>query len=764
MIIFTLAFLLGDLYLQTFSQLPNFILLTTCFVMAMLLWLMLPKNTYTKIFLAFSMGLLWTNWVAHHVLHWQLPKEMEAKPVQVIGYISSLPQTYSWGKRFIFAIEEINFAEKKYFPQVNVQLSWQNADQNCRVGDRYLLMVKLKRIHGSQNPGGFDFEAWAMQKKLRAKGNVISSQANHWLRHDNWIFPINQFRQTLANKIDQHLPMSKTAVWLKALMIGEHNAITKKDWQILRNTGTNHLMAIAGLHIGIIAGITFFIFDWLWRRHEKLMLKMPAKHAASYCALFFACIYSLIAGFSLPTQRACIMLCIFTAAVVSRKKIPPWHVWSLALLCVLILNPLVVLTESFWLSFGTIALIIYGMQNRLAPSGFWWKWGRVQWVIGVGLIPLTLILFQQCSLISFVANTIAIPWLTFFILPLCFLATLFIFVSPAIAKILLQTADQSLQLLWQVLATLSQLPMAVWHHDSGSYVNIMLACLGVIILLLPAGFKGKFSGFIFLLPIIFSEPKLPAADNFWLTVLDVGQGLSVVVQTKHHLLLYDTGPNFGESFDAGENIVLPFLFSIGAKKINTLVISHADNDHAGGAKAILAAFKIKNIFTSAPEKINFTLSDRCHEQQSWTWDGVKFKFIYPDVSSLNLGNDSSCVLLIENIKNRVLLTGDIEKYAEKKLLENPNNLSADVLIAPHHGSKTSALTKFITAIHPSIVVFATGYRNRYHFPHPSVITAYKKIKAQQLNTAETGAIQFHFTNEGNHHSLYRSQYRRYWHD
>jgi competence protein ComEC len=460
------------------------------------------------------------------------------------------------------------------------------------------------------------------------------------------------------------------------------------------------------------------------------------------------------------------MLAVFILTILSKRHINAWTAWSLALFSVLLLNPLSVLTESFWLSFTTIALIIIGMHGRLSPSGIWWKWGRVQWVIAIGLIPMTLILFQQFSLISFIANSVAIPWLGFLILPFCFLSSIFLLISPSIGHVLLIIADKSLSYLWEILAWMAQLHFAAWQMVIPNYLYLILMVTGFIFLLLPIGTPGKWLGFIWILPVIFYQPLLPTDGDVWLTLLDVGQGLSVVVQTKNHLLVYDAGPSFGDHFDMGESIVTPYLHTIAAKSIDKLVISHGDNDHIGGAQAIMRTFNVKEIQTSVPEKFPAQRAQYCLAGEKWQWDKVQFTFLYPNKEMLELGNDSSCVLRIDNGKQVVLLTGDIEKNAEKFLLaEDVSLLKTDIVIAPHHGSKTSGFEKFILAMKPKIVLYSTGYRNRYHFPHQSVVRTYQKINAMAYNTVESGTMQFKLNKDKDLlvDDQYRLSHKKYWH-
>jgi len=364
------------------------------------------------------------------------------------------------------------------------------------------------------------------------------------------------------------------------------------------------------------------------------------------------------------------------------------------------------------------------MHGRLAPSGLWWKWIRVQWVIGIGLIPLSLFIFQEFSLVSFLANNIAIPWLGLLVLPFCFLSIIFLFISPTLTKCILYLANESLELLWKILNWFANLSFASWHVSAPSFFILLLSCIGIVILLLPTGFPGRWLGIAWLLPLFFHTIPIPNESEYWVNLLDVGQGLAIVIQTKSHLLIYDAGPKFSQ-FDAGNAILLPFLYQQEAKKINMLVVSHGDNDHIGGTQALLTSFPVLQIKTSVPTKFS-QFTTYCLAGESWIWDHVKFSFLYPNKEDIDYNNDSSCVLKIDNGIHSTLLTGDIEKYAEEKLLANNlNNLSADLLVAPHHGSKTSGLLKFIEAVHPSYVLYATGYKNRYHFPHPSVVETYR---------------------------------------
>ncbi len=762
MLLFTLGFLCGDVYLQTLSSLPNKIIIAALICTTAITFIFLRKHVrYSYFFFAIICGFVWSFWYAASVLSWSLPKKLEGKAVFIIGHVASLPQKSLTQTSFLFKVEKSSAIKKNTL----IRLAWRHPNKAIKVGDKWQLVVKLKRIHSTQNPGSFDFEAWAIQKKLRASGFVMLDNANKLLAHHVWQCPLDRFRQSLQEKIETNLPNSNTSIWLLALIIGERVGISDTQWQVLRNTGTNHLMAIAGLHIGIIGGFAYYLVSRCWRLMPALILRVPVQQAAACAAMLVAIFYSALAGFSLPTQRACFMLTVFTVALLLRKKISAWQCWSLSLWMVMVINPLNVLSESFWLSFGTIALIIYGMNGRLKPAGLWWKWGRVQWVIGIGLIPFSLWFFQECSLVSFAANCIAIPWLGFFILPFCLLSGIFLFISPLLGKFFLLIADKSLSGLWIVLTWFSELPLSAWQQVIPSSLLFFLTICAFIFLLLPAGFPGRWLSVIWLAPLLCYQPDRPAWRDYWITVLDVGQGLAMVIETKTHTLVYDAGGKISTNLDMGKSVVLPYLHIRSIKKIDMLVISHGDNDHIGGAKSLMHELNVAAIKTSVPEKI--PQSQYCLANESWQWDGVRFTFLYPGKDNLDLGNDSSCVLKIDNGEQSILLTGDIEKFAEKTLLQySPETLSANMLVAPHHGSKTSGLKNFISAVHPHYVLYATGYLNRYHFPHSSITSAYTAINAVQINTADTGMIQFKIQNGKREPilSLYRLASAKYWFD
>lgn len=756
MLLFTLTFLLGDVLLQQFSHLPNLFWISGFIVFFIFIFYF-----NKKIALGMLLGFFWTFFYAEMHLAEKLPNELEGKKMIVRGYIAAIPNISKNSAAFLFSLNQI----QNHTSHGLIRLSWRYTDRQLRVGDQWQLAVKLKKIHGLMNPSGFDYEAWAFQEGIIANGYIVNDSINQLISHRGFMYPINRFRQMLNEKIISQLPKTETSSWITALAIGERQGISQDKWEVLRSTGTNHLMAIAGLHIGFMSSFIFALVSFVWRRISYLVIRIPAQHAGAIAALGMALLYSMLAGFSIPTQRACIMLTVFLIILLLRRKIISWQTWSVALLMVLLINPLSVLTESFWLSFGSVALIIYGVSARLNPKGIWWKWGRIQWVIAFGLIPLSVWLFHQCSFTSFIANSIAIPWVGFIIVPLTLLGCFCLFFSAKMSGFFLILADKNLAILWKILTYFSHISWGVWYPSVTHHWIIVSAIIGVVILLFPMGLPGRGFGLIWLLPLLLSKPLLPKNGEAWFTLLDVGQGLSAVVQTKNHVLIFDAGAKLGDNYDMGRSVVIPFLQINGIKKIDMLVISHGDNDHMGGANAILQQMDVSEIVTSVPELFPEKEVEYCLKDRSWRWDGVVFQFLYPPAENLSLGNNSSCVLKITTQNQSLLLTGDIEKLAEKFLVQHsPDQLKADILIAPHHGSKTSGLDEFIQRVHPSYVLFPVGYRNRYHFPNVTVVEKYQNINAKEYDSVHAGAIKFMLspTRLTLSPELYRIAHARYW--
>jgi len=583
-------------------------------------------------------------------------------------------------------------------------------------------------------------------------------------------------RELLQQKIQQNLVGQEAAGLIAALVMGAQNNITAQQWQTMRATGTNHLMAIAGVHIGFVAGFIYWLINFIWRRIPKFMLRMPAQEAATIAALITAFMYSALAGFSLPTQRALIMLLVFSLNVLLRRKIAVWDSFALALLLILVIEPFATFSVSFWLSFGAVFAILYGISARLRPSGLWWKYGRIQWVITVGLVPITLILFQQTSLISLFANMFAVPSVGILVLPFCLVGTILLFIFQPLGHLLLLLSAQVIAGIWWILAWFAQINGAVWQQTIPNVEVLFASLIGVLIIIAPRGMPGRWLGILWCFPLFYQQPVTPKTSEIWLTLLDVGQGLSALIRTQHHALLFDAGPPMGMLDDAGQRVILPYLQQAHLDHLDALVISHGDSDHIGGANSVVAGIPVENILTSVPERFTFTNKIKpkkkpqvikCVVGQHWQWDDVSFTMLHPSKEFFAENNNGSCVLRVGQGRNAILLTGDIEKPVEQFLLQQKNiMLSAEILIAPHHGSRTSSTAEFIRATATKYVLFPTGYKNRFHFPNTDVLKRYQAAGAKLFDTAISGAITIHIDDQGRVIKVerFRQDQHKFWHD
>lgn len=759
--IFTLLFLIGILIAVDVSTVPSYLFIGFISLFALGCAVFRDRHSFFRWLFALSSGFVYASLSLQWILAWTLPYDKENSTLDIQGRVASIPSYHAHSTSFIFEMYQFDHRPV----MTRIRLTWNGQHKRLTIGDDWHFRARLKRIHGTANAGGVDQEALAFQSGIRASGFIMPHLTNRRISYRWFHHPVGRLRQYLRDQITEHLPITTTSPWIMALAIGERQGIAQDQWTILRNTGTNHLMAIAGLHIGCMAGLAHVSVSWCWRRMPFLALRFPSIHAGALAALGMACVYSLLSGFSLPAQRACMMLFAFLYAQILRRYQSVWQGWCLALLGVLLLNPLSVLSDSFWLSFGSVALIIYGMSARISPGGLWWKYGRIQWVVALGLIPLGIALFHQYSLTSFVANSISIPVVALWIVPLTLLGSFLLLFSGVAGGAVLHVADLSLGWVWHALTFLANQPGSSMDMLVSQPFVIVSALLAMLLLLLPQGAPGRWLGLVYLLPLLCYQPAQPKPQDVWFTLLDVGQGLSAVVQTHEHVLVFDTGAHLGEANDKGESVVVPFLHAMGVKQIDRLVISHGDNDHIGGAEAILSHFPVKQIHTSVPEK--FSKASWCLRGQSWIWDGVEFTFLHPTPMMLNLDNNSSCVLKITAGHQSLLLTGDIEREAEHDMLsEDAKALKADVLVVPHHGSHTSDEDAFIDAVNPRIALFPVGYRNRYHLPHPDVVSKYRLRHIQVEDTVTSGAIQLRWGVNNPLHvtERFRTQHRHVWSD
>ncbi len=734
-----LSLLAGILSLNLFPELPGNIIYLALFVAATA-WYVKTGSVFENVYRSlaiFVFGMCWAQLHASDYLQHLLPEELAGKDFVITGTICDIPASAETVQRFILELEAFSAHDYSGPVPEKLKLSWYYGEP-VRAGETWQFKVRLKPPHGFMNPGGFDYEAWLFQNGINATGYVRKSEINRKLQPAA-LLDGTATRQTIAENIESVLHDSAFAGFVAALAVGDRSAIDPHQWRVLINTGTNHLMAISGLHIGLAAAFGY----WLCRRlfPARAMQFIPAQHAAMICAVIIALAYAMLAGFAIPTQRALLMLMCVACASLLRRTSRPMDVLALALVLVLLWDPASVMSAGFWFSFLAVAVIFYALTGRMAQSR-WLKWGWMQIVIALALFPLSLFMFQQTSLVSPLANLFMVPYVSLLVVPLILLALVMLPLSATASAALFSVAGRLFELIWPLLQWLSDLPYSHWLKPQPGILITILALLGVAIMLAPRIQYWRAAGVILLIPAVTWQPQAPQHGAYELNVLDVGQGLAIVVRTHSHTLVYDTGAHFSDRLDSGNAVLLPFLTHEGIESIDLLMISHGDDDHIGGAASLLEAYPQTPVLGQGIEKLAAASRNPCKAGQKWQWDGVVFTLLHPDGAVYTATNNRSCVLKITGMGGSVLLTGDIEKKVETRLLQHKKDLlSADILIAPHHGSKSSSGTDFIEAVSPQIVVFAAGYRNRYQFPKPEIVERFAAQGAQMYMSGHAGAIR-----------------------
>ncbi len=761
----TLAFIAGILVLSHLAQLPAVGWIPPFIVLIVTLpWL----ARWLRIVAWFCVGFVWAWLVGLYSLNPVGLAEIEGRDVVVEGRIVALPDKSWKSVRFEFQPDSLRLAEQELPVPGRLRLSWYRQPTDTtplKSGDRWRFTVRLKAARGFQNPGGFDYEAWLFQHGIHATGYVRKHAATRLGGPDFSGLP-GHVRQFLYDRLNEVIGSDPYAGIVIALGLGERSGITPEQWEVLRRTGTNHLVAISGLHVGLVAGLAFLMGRRGARLSASLVHFLPAPRFGALVAVLAALVYAALAGFAIPTQRALIMVTVVMAAVWRQQPVSLLDSLLLALLVVLVYDPFAVLAVGFWLSFGAVAVIAYAALGRLAPPRRGTRWLNIQLAVSVGLLPLLFGLFGRASLVSPLANVVAVPVVGFVLVPLVLIGLAVLPVAPDVAAGFFHLTLWIIQLGWQGLAWLAAGSLAQIEAPELSWPVLALGALAAGLLLAPRGVPGRWLGLVLLLPLLFTRVGRPIEGDFQFTLLDVGQGLASVVTTRRHALVYDTGARFSSRFDAGSAVVLPYLRSRGIKAIDKLVLSHADNDHAGGANEILRQIPVKQVLTSEQNSQLHFRQDRCQHGQSWTWDGVRFEMLFPEPgkSSSKRRNDHSCVLKVNGARHSVLLAGDIEAATEQRLVARyGDKLQASVLVVPHHGSKTSSTRAFVRAVQPALALFPVGYRNRYRFPAETVVSRYSGINARMYDTAQHGAIELYLPDAGDISvSLFRPASRRFW--
>jgi len=718
--------------------------------------------------LCVALGFAWATWRADLRLADQLPGHWQGIDITVVGVVSDLPQTNARGERFVLDIEQIATPNAPGLQRIQLTRYWpRNGDRmpTVRAGERWQFTVRLKRPFGTHNPHGFDLEAWMLERGIAGSGYVRNLPQPQRIdaRAATFSAWVAATRAGIRERIAATLGDAPFAGVITALVIGDQRSIPHAQWRSFTRTGVNHLLSISGLHVTMIAALAGWVAAFGWRRWPRAAERLPARQAGLVVAVLAACAYAVLAGFQVPAQRTLFMLCVLALAFWGRHEPRPFSALIWALFAVLLIDPWAVLSAGFWLSFGAMAAILWVTFGRVAMPDKLRGWVTVQAAVTLALAPALLLLFQQVSIVSPLANAVAIPVVSWLVTPLALLGV--------IAPPLWHVSAWLMEGLGQGLAWASALSWAVAARPAPDAWATLLAVVGTVWLLLPRGFPLRAMGSLLWLPIVFPQQAQVAPGHFQADVIDVGQGTAILIRTPHHALLYDTGAAFADS-DSGERIIVPYLRASGVGALSGVIVSHDDNDHSGGLQSVLrdvpTGWLLHGLPASSPLLSAAPQPRHCYRGQRWQWDGVRFEILNPRAKAYAEGNrrdnDFSCVLKVNLGKQSLLITGDAERRGELELLESGADLSATVLVAGHHGSRTSSLAEFIEQVQPQVGVFTVGYHNRFKHPHPKVVARFRERNAKVFRSDSSGLIRMTFGEAGVEASEYRPAHRRYWHD
>lgn len=731
------AVLAGVSVVQVFPWLPPLWASIALLVASAILFRQADAN---RIAGAMLFGVAWACLVGQWVMQSRLPLELSRQDFQIEGRVLGLPQREDESIRFDLLIES---GSEGAPVGERVRLGWYGqVVPRIEPGSRWKMEVRLKRPLGVLNPGGRDFERSALAMRIAATGYVREPGRARQLQPGRGV---DRLRDQVSARIAKALPEGHGR-FVQALAVGDTRNIQDSDWEILRATGLTHQIAISGFHVGMVGGLGALLMSALFRLFPGWGRALPRPQAVALAAMVWAFGYTALAGFALPTVRTWLMIAVVLSARLLRRPQSGRESFALALLTVLLFDPLSVLAPGFWLSFAGVGWLIWCLpQSR--DIGHIRNFLQAQGVAVLGLLPLTIWFFGQASIPGPVANLLGVPIISLCVVPLALLGLLLSTVSNGAADLSWKAAAYVMDGLWRALEAMAGWPGSTMWLTEPSFAALALACAAAFWLLLPRGTPGRGLACLLFLPMLWPARDPPAPGQVDIQVIDVGQGLSVLVRTTSHSLLFDAASASPRGLDMGEAAVVPTLHALGVSRLDTLLISHGDNDHSGGMKAVLRSYPgVRVLGVEGWARPGMGL---CQSTQSWQWDGVNFRVLHPPPLFPYLRNDSSCVLRIEAGGKVALLPGDIGKQVEARLLAlHPGALQADLLLVPHHGSLTSSSVPFVAGIAPRWAVVSTGAENRFGLPRAEVVDRYSRAGATVLNTASTGSIAFRLDASG----------------
>ena len=756
MIRLALSFLLGVLIFQTSRTLPPYYIVVG-FPAVALCYFYFPR---ARDICCIILGFLWSFLFASAHLLPALDPLLEGRDLRITGEVVEINKKSPSFSSFIFQINSSHHSEFAERLPKKVILTWYSPALDVDTQQHCRLQVRLKRHWRFANPGSVDREKQMYLKGIGARGHVREGKCQ-----DLEITAMQKsVRTTLIDHFQRQASQYKHSGLMQALSFGVRDNIQNSQWEVMRATGTSHLLAISGLHLSAICLVVLLIATTLAKLSATLCMQFPAQCVGAIIAMIATIFYAYLAGFSVPTQRALIMVIVALSAILVRKPVVRFPLLATALLAVLLWNPLAVLSASFWMSFLAVLFIFVILKSSPGHSRII-NLIRVQVILAIALLPVSMWFFSQGSLIAPIVNFFAVPYVSFLLLPVLLLGQLLFLIGIEASHYLFVTTDYLLEGLQWWLQICAEMPFAAIQFHPTIF-GVILFELGLLLFIQPRGFPVRLLSLVFVSALFLIRDDVLSAGQMHVTMLDVGQGSAVVVETKNHTLVYDTGPKYASGFNTGAAVVLPFLKTRNIKRINQLVVSHNDNDHAGGAQSVLAAKVVENLMISNDKnKYSFNAINYCRQGDEWIWDDVKFQILHPPKHWLSSSNNRSCVLQITHSAGSILLVGDIEEAVERRLTaQYGDKLRSRLLLVPHHGSSSSSSRRFLARVRPQTAVFSVGYRNRYGFPHANITARYQSIGAELVDTIREGAVTFIFdSRQGMHREVgFRPSSRRYW--
>jgi competence protein ComEC len=716
-----------------------------------LLWTSLPSIVFTLLLLmctcliirkyqhlgCFLLGIVWMASVGHWQYTLQLSSEQTSQPIQIIGKVSSLVLAE---KNIRFNLKVTQIEDQHLFFTKTFRLSWREPAWQVQQGQQVTLWVKVKPPHGLANEAGFNYQQWLFSEGINATGYVKSHVENTLLED------VKTVRQTLLNRM-LAFPLPHRS-WLAALTFGYRGLLQPQDWHLVQKTGVAHLIAISGLHLALVASISYVLIAWivggLISRFNSLH-HLNLHNLAMFLTLFPTLAYSALAGFGLPTLRAWLMLFLFSVCFLCNKHLGAKSLILLGLTCFILLFPLSIFGLSFWLSFSAVIIICF----------VFWRWPvkqrdfslvailsamvKLQLCLTLLMLPLVAWQFSYISIVSPFVNIIAVPAVTMVLVPICLLGVMCLAFKPDWAFSLFSLADQILSYGLRFLNFALKFDASFFNIPAFPATVWCFVFLFVFCCCLPSFGLNKKYLYLLLLPL--ASHSLPQRSNTWqIDVLDVGQGVAVIISKNKHAIIYDVGASYPSGFNMADSVLLPILQARGLSKVDLVFISHGDNDHGGSLPQLLKGIQVSQILTN---------QDRCQQDFAINWQGLSITALWPDNALNYSDNNGSCVIKVSDKFHSVLLPGDIDKSIEKQLVAlYPKQLKADILLAAHHGSNTSSSSEFIQTVAAKYVIFSQGFMNRWRFPRLEVLERFEQLnnnvdtQAKIFTTSDSGQVSF----------------------